>query len=177
MKGQASPLGFAVDHPRPPSKIYSLFSEPPSSDSCPPAQPPMRSIRPVYALKKMSRWTERLKVISSASLPMHGMSFEHLGPARPGFENRSSPRWCCGRPLVRSAIGYGIEEEAARPFPSTAISVPRPARTRNTHLRKQHPCLTNLNAVAIATATAIAVHAQTAPAPTVRHRLPACRSS
>ena len=29
MKGQVPPPGFAVDHPQPPFKICSLFSEPP----------------------------------------------------------------------------------------------------------------------------------------------------
>ena len=43
-----------------------------------------------------------------------GANFEPAGPVRPGFENRSSPWWCCGRPLVRSAACRGAEDEASR---------------------------------------------------------------
>lgn len=137
----------------------------------------MRSIRPVNAPKGKDDWTERLKEISSASLPMPGISFEHLGPVRPSFENRSSPRWRCGLPLVRLAIGYGVAEEAVRPSPPAALSAPRPARTRNTHLRKPIPCPINNNVVAIATAAAIADRAQTVPAPIVKLRLRGCNGS
>ena len=64
----------------------------------------MRHFRPQNAPKETIHRTERLKVISRAPSGPAGVSFEPAGPVRPGFENRSSPWWRCGRPQVRSAV-------------------------------------------------------------------------